>query len=40
MPKDVILTPEGLANLKAELEHMSTMRRRECGSHQGSARFW
>jgi len=29
MPKDVILTPEGLANLKAELDHMSTTRRRE-----------
>src|SRR5579885_3892585 len=29
MPKDVILTPEGLANLKAELDHLSTTRRRE-----------
>ncbi len=29
MPKDVILTPEGLANLKAELEQLSTTRRRE-----------
>ena len=27
MPKDVILTPEGLDKLKAELEHMSTVRR-------------
>jgi transcription elongation factor GreA len=29
MPKDVILTQEGLANLKAELDHLSTTRRRE-----------
>jgi len=29
MPKDVILTQEGLFNLKAELDHLSTTRRRE-----------
>jgi transcription elongation factor GreA len=29
MAKDVILTPEGLASLKAELEDLSTHRRRE-----------
>src|SRR5205807_10536908 len=29
MPRDVILTPEGLANLKAELDQLTTSRRRE-----------
>jgi transcription elongation factor GreA len=29
MPKDVILTQEGLVNLKAELDHLATTRRRE-----------
>jgi transcription elongation factor GreA len=29
MPKDVIVTPEGLTNMKAELEHLQTNRRRE-----------
>ena len=29
MPKDVILTPEGLSELKAKIEHLSTERRRE-----------
>jgi len=38
MPKDVILTPEGLANLKAELEHMSTTRRREVAARIKEAR--
>ena len=38
MPKDVILTPEGLANLKAELEHLSTARRREVASRIKEAR--
>ena len=38
MPKDVILTPEGLANLKAELEHMSTVRRREVAARIKEAR--
>jgi len=38
MPKDVILTPEGLANLKAELEHMSTTRRREVANRIKEAR--
>jgi transcription elongation factor GreA len=38
MPKDVILTPEGLANLKAELEHLSTTRRREVAARIKDAR--
>ena len=38
MPKDVILTPEGLVNLKAELEHMSTIRRREVAARIKEAR--
>jgi len=38
MPKDVILTPEGLANLKAELDHMSTTRRREVATRIKEAR--
>ena len=38
MPKDVILTQEGLANLKAELEHLSTTRRREVAARIKEAR--
>jgi transcription elongation factor GreA len=38
MPKDVILTPEGLANLKAELEQLSTVRRREVAARIKEAR--
>jgi len=38
MPKDVILTPEGLANLKSELEHLSTTRRREVAARIREAR--
>ncbi|HLJ02908.1 MAG TPA: transcription elongation factor GreA [Solirubrobacteraceae bacterium] len=38
MPKDVILTPEGLANLKAELDHLSTTRRREIAARIKEAR--
>jgi len=38
MPKDVILTPEGLVTLKAELEHMSTVRRREVAARIKEAR--
>jgi transcription elongation factor GreA len=38
MPKDVILTPEGLVSLKAELEHMSTVRRREVAARIKEAR--
>ena len=38
MPKDVILTPEGLANLKGELEHLSTIRRREVAARIKEAR--
>jgi transcription elongation factor GreA len=38
MPKDVILTPEGLANLKAELDHLSTTRRREVAARIKEAR--
>ena len=38
MPKDVILTPEGLENLKAELELLSTERRREVAERIKEAR--
>jgi transcription elongation factor GreA len=38
MPKDVILTPEGLANLKAELDLLSTTRRREVAARIKEAR--
>ena len=38
MPKDVILTPEGLANLKSELDHLSTTRRREIAARIKEAR--
>ena len=38
MPKDVILTPEGLANLKSELDHISTARRREIAARIKEAR--
>jgi transcription elongation factor GreA len=38
MPKDVILTPEGLANLKAELDQLSTVRRREIAQRIKEAR--
>ncbi len=38
MPKDVILTQEGLANLKAELDHLSTARRREVAGRIKEAR--
>jgi len=38
MPKDVIITPEGLANLKAELDHLTTARRREVASRIKEAR--
>jgi transcription elongation factor GreA len=38
MPKDVILTPEGMANLKAELDEMTTRRRREVAQRIKEAR--
>jgi transcription elongation factor GreA len=38
MPKDVILTPEGLTNLKSELEQLSTVRRREVAARIKEAR--
>src|SRR5690349_7786632 len=38
MPKDVILTPEGLASLKAELELLATTRRREVAARIKEAR--
>jgi transcription elongation factor GreA len=38
MAKDVILTPEGLASLKAELEDLSTIRRREVAARIKEAR--
>ena len=38
MQKDVILTPEGLEKLKAEIEHLSTERRREVAERIKEAR--
>ncbi len=38
MPKDVIVTPEGLTNLKSELDHLSTTRRREVAARIREAR--
>ncbi len=38
MPKDVILTQEGLVTLKAELDHLSTTRRREVAARIKEAR--
>ena len=38
MPKDVILTPEGLENLKQELEELSTTKRREVAERIKEAR--
>src|SRR3989440_12665336 len=38
MPKDVILTPDGLTNLKSELDHLATTRRREVAARIKEAR--
>jgi transcription elongation factor GreA len=38
MQKDVILTPEGLQNLKEELEHLQTAKRREVAQRIKEAR--
>lgn len=38
MPKDVILTPDGLDKLNEELEHLSTIRRREVAERIKTAR--
>jgi transcription elongation factor GreA len=38
MPKDVILTPEGLQSLRSELDHLSTTRRREVAGRIKEAR--
>ena len=38
MPRDVILSPEGLANLKAELDTLTTTRRREVAARIKEAR--
>jgi transcription elongation factor GreA len=38
MPRDVILTPEGLSNLKAELDQLTTSRRREVAQRIKEAR--
>ena len=38
MPRDVILTPEGLEKLKAEIEYLSNDRRREVASRIKEAR--
>src|SRR3954468_5938417 len=38
MPRDVILTPEGLEELKSKIEHLSTERRREVAERIKEAR--
>ena len=38
MPRDVILTPEGLEELKQKIEHLSTDRRREVAERIRAAR--
>jgi transcription elongation factor GreA len=38
MPRDVILTPEGLEELKTKIEHLSTERRREVAERIKAAR--
>jgi transcription elongation factor GreA len=38
MPKDVILTPQGLEELKARIDHLSTERRREVAERIKEAR--
>jgi transcription elongation factor GreA len=38
MPKDVILTAEGLSNLKADLDHLANERRREVAARIKEAR--
>ncbi|HEY8584128.1 MAG TPA: transcription elongation factor GreA [Capillimicrobium sp.] len=38
MPKDVILTPDGLEKLKTELEELSTVKRREVAARIKEAR--
>jgi transcription elongation factor GreA len=38
MPKDVILTPQGLEELKAKIEHLSVARRREVAERIKEAR--
>jgi transcription elongation factor GreA len=38
MPKDVILTPDGLAKLKADLEYLQTDKRREVAARIKEAR--
>ena len=38
MPREVILTPEGLEELKAKIEHLSTERRREVAERIRDAR--
>ena len=38
MPREVILTPEGLEELKTKIEHLSTERRREVAERIKAAR--
>jgi len=38
MPRDVILTPDGLSELKAKIEHLQTERRREVAARIKEAR--
>ena len=38
MPRETLLTPEGLEDLKAKIEHLSTVRRREVAARIKDAR--
>ena len=38
MPRETLLTPEGLAELKSKIEHLSTVRRREVADRIKEAR--
>ena len=38
MPRETLLTPEGLADLKSKIEHLSTVRRREVADRIKEAR--
>ena len=38
MPRETLLTPEGLADLKTKIEHLSTIRRREVADRIKEAR--
>ena len=38
MPRETLLTPEGLAELKGKIDHLSTVRRREVAARIKEAR--